>query len=224
LLQDSEELTVAYNKRASILGQHSKEIMQKASSRALYAWVAGLTTGAANLLPSTGSARAATGTSQTLLRLAITKADILDALHVMDRQDIPQNGRNMIVTPTQHRDLLLIDDFVRADAYGTSNIPEGVIGKIYGCTVWVRSRCVTVAIANTIKTEEAVAVASDQDTAVFWQEDQVRTAMGSAKIFIDNDKPEYYGSIFSAMKRFGAVAARNDNKGIVGLYEDHSTL
>lgn len=220
LLQDSEGLTVAYNKRASILDQHGKEIMQKAASRALYKWVEDVLVANGNVLPTTGVARAASGPSQTGNRNAVTKADILTAKNVLDRQDTPLVGRHFIATPDMYNDLLAIDEFTRADAYGVSQIPNGAVGRLFGFTVWLRSRVVTTSATDVIKTEEAAAAATDQDAAVFWQADMVRSAMGSTKIYIDNDKPEYYGSIFSAMQRFGAKKTRNDDKGIVVLFED----
>ncbi len=220
LLQDSEELTVAYNKRASILEQHGNEIMQKAASRALYKWVEDTLVANGNIIPTTGAGRNATGPSQTGLRRAITKADFLAAKGVMDAQDVPLNDRHVVVTPSMYNELLAIDEFTRADAYGVSQIPSGAVGRIFGFTVWMRSRVVTTDGTDVIKTEEAVAAATDQDAAVFYQASMVRTAMGSTKVYVDNDKPEYYGSIFSAMKRFGAKKARNDDKGIVVLFED----
>lgn len=219
LLQDSEELTVAYSKRASILDQHAKEIMQKASDRALYAWAVDVP--AASILPSTGgTGRPAPGPSQTGNRKEFLKADILSAKRILDRDDVPTTDRHMLVTADQHSDLLAIDDFVRADALAFSNIPEGMVGRIFGLTIWMRSRAITTNGSDAIKTEAAAAAATDQDAAVLWQAGMVRTAMGATKIFTDIGKPEFYGDIFSAMKRFGAVKTRNDNKGIVVLFED----
>lgn len=221
LLQDSEGLTVAYNKRASILDQHGKEIMQKAASRAPYKWAEDLTTGAGNIIASTGTVgRVASGPSQTGSRKEFLKVDIINAKTILDRQDISTLDRHMMITPDQHADLLKIDDFVRADALGFSNIPRGMIGMLFGMTIWMRSRVVTTDGSDVIKTEEAAAAATDQNAAIIWQADAVRTALGSSKVFIDNDKPEFYGSIFSVMKRFGAVKSRNDNSGIVLLFED----
>jgi len=56
---------------------------------------------------------------------------------------------------------------------------------------------------------------------VFYSPEYVRRASGVIQPFLDLDKPEYYGSIFSMLVRFGAQVARNDNKGVYILFEDN---
>ena len=46
----------------------------------------------------------------------------------------------IVVNPDDEALLLAIPEFIRADAYGASNIPSGVIGKIYGMNVLVHSK------------------------------------------------------------------------------------
>jgi hypothetical protein len=214
LLQDSEGLTVAYNKRASILDQHAKKINEKASNMALYDWAA---TGISQVL-TTGAARPAQSPSATGNRNAITATDILDAVGLLNQQDVPTLGRKIIVPASMYSDMLAIPEFTRADQFGTSNIPTGMIGRVYGVDVFMRS-AVTVYTGTTLKAEGATGLAADNEGAIMWHEDYVRRAVGATKIFIDNDKPEYYGTVMSAMTRFGALRARNDDKGVVAIIQ-----
>ena len=76
----------------------------------------------------------------------ITQADILD----MREQIIASNGdlsqAVLAVSTDQEKVMLQINDFVRADAYGSSNLPNGVIGRVYGMPVIV---------SNLIKAQQA---------------------------------------------------------------------
>lgn len=220
LLQDSEALTVAYDKRASILDQHAQKQMQKCGNRALYAWAGG----AATYIPSTGSSRAATGASQTGNRRALTLADLLEVKRRFHADDVipdnsPVNGI-AVITPSMYNDILGISQLTDAEKFGTPGLPQGVVSRILGFDIYVRSSVVVTDNSDVLKSEGAAAAATDQDAAVFYAPNMVRRAKGGVKVYVDNDKPEYYGSVFSTMVRFGATFARNDNKGVYLLFED----
>lgn len=213
-LQNSEALIVAYNKRASILDQIVKELNKKGSNRALYAWAAA---GASNVL-TTGAARATSSPNATGTRLALTSANIVAALSVMNQQDVPLEGRHILVNADMYQDILNIDKFVDVNKIGMANIPTGMVGKIFGATVWMRSSSV-VMTGTTIKAEGATGLALDNQAAVVWQEDMVRKGVGAKSIFINTGVAEYYGDILSALVRFGAIRSLNNDKGVVTISE-----
>lgn len=221
-VRDAEDAVVAYNKGQSAVIEAGQAIMEKAADRSPFSWCQGNTTGNGNIIETTGADKVATGTSQTGNRKALTKEDILQARRVLMAQDMwtgATGSKNMLITPSQEEDILKIDDFVRADAYGDSRIPSGVIGTLYGLNIWVRSRAVVCNNSSVIKTEAASAAATDQDTAVVWCSGAVRTAMGAPKLFVNPDVAEHYGMIVSSELRFGGINARGDNKGIVLITE-----
>lgn len=212
--QFSEGLMIAYNKRADLLEQHVKMINQKGEETALYNWAAtGIT-----VVPTTGSARATSSPSATGTRKALTAADVIKAINVLNQQDVPVEGRKIIVPADMYGDMLAIDNFVRADSFGTPNIPTGLIGRVYGCDVFMRSS-VTVYTGTTIKAQGAAGAAADNQGAIVWHPDFVRRAKGASKVLLRMDDPLYYGDVLSAVARFGAVRARLDNKGVVAIVE-----
>ena len=225
LLKDSESLTLYYNKRSSILDQHVKTINNKAAALALYKWAQGADS--TRITGSTGSMRPAGNSTggQTGTRKAFTEVDIIKMQNYFFADDLQQDINDIrgiaIVTPRQYQDLISIDNFKRYDALGTSNIPSGVIKRAYGFDFYVRSTTVSLNVSDTLNAEGAAGTTNTQDAALFYSADYVRRAVGSIKTYVDNDKPEYYGSIFSTMVRFGAIAARNDNKGVYILFEDN---
>jgi N4-gp56 family major capsid protein len=69
----------------------------------------------------------------------ITEDNILDMRkHLLDNEAMLEDCVLVIGTSSE-KAMLQIDDFIRADHYGSSNIPDGVIGKVYGVKVMVHT-------------------------------------------------------------------------------------
>lgn len=69
---------------------------------------------------------------------AITRDNILDMGLALDLQNVPKDGRVLVVTPTQYREMLDIADFIDASKFGSSApIMNGQLGMIYGVPVVV---------------------------------------------------------------------------------------
>lgn len=221
-LEIDENLTVAYDKRSSILDQQAKKIMQTVGETALYNWAAG----AASFIPTTGTTRAAEGASQTGNRKGIAKNDIISARQRFFVDDITgglsSNGVQgiAIITPAQYSDLLKISEFVDGEKYGRSNIPDGVISRAFGFDFYIRSSVVVTNNSDALKAQGAAAAATDQDAAIFYSPEYVRRAKSGIQVLVDDNKPEYLGGIMNARCRFGAAPARNDNKGVYLMFED----
>ena len=66
----------------------------------------------------------------------ILQTDILEARRLLNVAKVSKAGRFMMVSPDQEKAMLLIADFVRADAYGNAGgLINGEIGRVYGFTV-----------------------------------------------------------------------------------------
>lgn len=212
--QFSEGLMIAYNKRADLLEQHVKMINEKGEETALYNWAAD----GIEVIVTDGTARANSLPNATGTRKALTAANIRAALAKLNQQNVPTSGRKIIVNPDMYNDMLGIEDFVRADAFGTSNIPDGLIGRVYGADVFMRSS-VTVYTDTTIKAQGATGLAADNGGAIVWHPDFVRRAKGASTVMLRMQDPLYYGDVLSAVARFGAVQARLDQVGVVAIVE-----
>lgn len=69
----------------------------------------------------------------------ITEADILKMRKYLLKNEAIREDLVLIIDPDQEEAMLKIDKFVRADMYGSSNIPDGVIGRVYGIPVVVHN-------------------------------------------------------------------------------------
>lgn len=67
----------------------------------------------------------------------ISKAEILAAIEIMDRERVPADGRTLIVSPAHYASLLAIDSFVSSDYVDGRPIVTGRIGTLYGVPVVV---------------------------------------------------------------------------------------
>lgn len=67
----------------------------------------------------------------------ISKAEILAAIEILDRERVPQEGRTLIVSPAHYASLLAIDQFVNRDYVSGMPTVTGQIGTLYGIPVVV---------------------------------------------------------------------------------------
>lgn len=218
LLQDTEALIVSYPKRASILEDHSAVLNEQVADYFGNIW---LPSPAANIIRTSGAARAASSNGATGNRKAVTKNDFIDVFNKLNRMDIPQSDRFCCLPADFLADVLKIEEFVSAEKIGSANLIKGQIGELLGFKIFVRSRLgVYDNTATPVKRAfGAVPAATDNAAALFWHKMYVCRAEGSAKTFIDADKPEYYGTVFSALLRAGGRIARTDEKGVIALVE-----
>lgn len=66
---------------------------------------------------------------------AITRDGVLSARAKLLKNDADMNEVTLFVSVEQEMEMLKIAEFTRADIYGTSNVPAGMIGKVYGIPV-----------------------------------------------------------------------------------------
>lgn len=66
---------------------------------------------------------------------SLKAADILSARALLNKEKIPMVGRYIVINPDDEKSILGVDNFVRAESYGSAVIPNGEIGRIFGFTV-----------------------------------------------------------------------------------------
>lgn len=67
--------------------------------------------------------------------LSLNKAAILAAKEILMLADVPMEQCVMVVSPEQHQDLLMIDEFVSSDYVSGKPTVNGMIGSLYGMQV-----------------------------------------------------------------------------------------
>jgi hypothetical protein len=220
-----ETAFLSYDKRMSILNQHISTLEDVLVNNALYKWAP---SGATRQVRTTGTAvGTALAPSATGTRNAITLADILKAKSILDSENVPAAGRVLLLPSDMYNaQLLAIADVYQAQSYGTSALPSGVVTRIHGFDVMIRS---TVVVYDNTATPVIKAVAdsgtpssaaaTDNLAALAYHPNFVAKAMGSTDVFITEQVAEYYGSIVSAMQLFGASKMRTSQTGVVAIVQ-----
>lgn len=220
-----ETAFISYDKRMSVLNQHINTLEEVLTNNALYKWAP---VGAGTFVKTTGSAvNTALAPSASSTRLAITLADILKAKSILDSANVPAEGRILVMPSDMYNaQLLAIADVYQAQSYGSSALPSGVVNRIHGFDIMVRSTVVVYDNTATpvLKTVNDSGVPSspastDNLACLAYHPSFVAKAVGNADVFIDENNPAYYGSIVSALQLFGASKMRTAQTGIVAIVQ-----
>ena len=147
------------------------------------------------IIGSTGAAYTY-GTSNAA---AIADAGIRKAIQILDDQDVPMDGRSLVVPPTARNSMLGIARFTEQAFKGTgSTLMNGEFGDIYGVKVYVSTNCDTAAGNSTT---DRVALMFQRDWAVLVEQLGVRSQT--------QYKQEYLGTLFTADTLYGAAELRD---------------
>lgn len=219
-ITDIDELQTSYAKRTSVLGQHIDILNDRIALETAVNWA---TNTAASQVVTTGAdVTSALAPSATGTRKAITKEDIVKAAALFDRQNVPTTGRFLLLPSDMYYQLFSDAELLSGDYMNRSSQEMGVIAELYGFQIMKRSAVAIFDESATVYTKKAVGAAgaaTDSLGALAWQTNSVANALGDIKVFADEDKPEYYGSIFSALVMHGSTVTRNDEKGIVSFVQ-----
>lgn len=225
LITNIDELQTSYDKRQSVIGQQISTLTERIGSVVAVSWAA---SGADNIVETTGSA---VGTSLppsgTGTRKAVALADIASLAKKLDKDNIPQMGRKLLMDADMFWELHQISDVVRASYNGfKSNVLQtGVVSQLFGFDIMVRP---TVAVfakgGTTAKAVGAAAAADDRRACIAFHPSVVSRALGSMTPMYDagsngNGKPEYLGSTFNMEVMLGSAIMRDDMKGVASLVQ-----
>jgi len=220
-----ETAFLSYDKRMSVLRQHINTLEEVLVNNALYKWAPA---GAGTFVKTTGSAVSnALAPSATSTRLAITLADILNAKGKLDEANVPSEGRILLMPSSMYNaQLLAIQDVYRQDSYGQSALPSGVVNRIHGFDIMIRS---TVVVYDNSATPALKAVndsgtpsspaTTDNLACLAYHPAFVAKAMGNTEVMINENVAEYYGTVISSFQLFGASKMRTSQTGIVAIVQ-----
>jgi len=130
---------------------------------------------------------------------AIADAGIRKAIQILDDQDVPMDGRSLVVPPTARNSMLGIARFTEQAFKGNgSTLMNGEFGDIYGVKVYVSTNCDTAAGNSTT---DRVALMFQRDWSVLVEQIGVRSQT--------QYKQEYLGTLFTADTLYGASELRD---------------
>ena len=129
----------------------------------------------------------------------IADAGIRTAIQLLDDQDVPMDGRSLVVPPVARNSMLGIARFTEQAFKGTgSTLMNGEFGDIYGVKVYVSTNCDT-ASGNTAS--DRVALMFHRDWAVLVEQLGIRSQT--------QYKQEWLGTLFTADTLYGVAELRD---------------
>ena len=130
---------------------------------------------------------------------ALTDAAIRRSIQRLDDNDVPMDGRFLIVPPSTRNTLMGIDRFTEqafvGEVGGGNTIRSGEVGNVYGVPVFVSSN------ADTATDGDRICLLGHKDFAVLVEQMGVRTQT--------QYKQEYLGDLFTADTLFGVKELRD---------------
>lgn len=216
LSQNLEEVELSYDKRTSMLQQSKENLRQAVIEDILHNWAKDVT----NKITTDGSAEDAHIPSATGKRKAMTKATVMEVKKKMDLDDVPSEGRCMLLDSVMYNQLLAsLTDAEVVNFLAGANPETGVIGKYLGFEFYERSRALKTAAGGTLKDWGKSEAATDSAAGLAWQKGCVSRAMGEVVAFENTKDATYYGDVFSFGMRAGGSPIRHDKKGVVLIYQ-----
>lgn len=137
----------------------------------------------------------------------LTDAAIRKIIQRLDDQDVPEEGRFMIVPPSARNTLMGLARFTEqafvGEAGGNNTIRTGQIGNVYGIPVYVSSNCdyLNSAADGSGTNIGRVVLIGHKDAAVLVEQQKVRSQA--------QYKQEYLGTLYTADTIFGVKELRD---------------
>ncbi len=221
LVEDIEEIQNSYSKRDSIMFDHKSKLKEEIALNTMFDW--SVDGGSDNIVRTTGSSitgNAPVGAVGT--RKAFTLADLINLSANLDLQLIPDDGRRVLLLPTRlYNDLFRDPELTTIDTMNKKSLPTGVHAGIMGFNIIKRSFVVNYDATAANKNPIGGAVsATDQSGGIAYHPDFVTKALGSIKVYFEENSPIYFGDILSSQVLFKAHFMRTGKVGIAGIVQD----
>lgn len=219
LIPQAETIELSYNKRESVLSEYEAALRQLIAESVLYDWCPSVS---GNLLRTNGAAVNSHLAGTTGNRKKFTTSDLKAAQLALNKQNIPLEDRYALLSADMYQQLT---DDLSATQYRdfsmTFDAKDGVLGKLFGFNIMMRSNvvCYTNDVTPAAKAFGSVNTPDENDAVLCWQKNAVERALGSINFFERAGDPTYYGDIYSVAIRMGSRKRRNDEKGILAIIQ-----
>ncbi|MDR3681553.1 MAG: P22 phage major capsid protein family protein [Flavipsychrobacter sp.] len=217
LIPNADTMELSYNKRESVLSEHEAALRQVTADSILIDWAP-----AVNFVRTSGDAVISHLTGTTGNRKKFGISDLKYAMLTLNKQNVPVEERYALMSADMYQQLTDSMDATQYRDYSQAfDAKDGVLGRLYGFNIMMRSNVVTYTNDTTpvVNAYGASAAATDNDGVLCWQRNAVERALGEVKFFDRIGDPTYYGDVYSVLVRMGARKRRGDERGIVAIVQ-----
>lgn len=204
IVTDIETISLAYDKRASVLLGHKDALRIKSANKILYKIGPATNTATSPVFASTGSVSAFLGSSKK----SLDSKDISNMATKFDDMLAPKEGRVLVLPNDVYWDFVENNPVLKAQ-FGYSSkqgVVTGVVIEYYGFKLLRRSDLpyYTLTSKNKIAYGATPASGDYQACLAFVENYTWGRAMGTSKMYFQKDSPIYFGDITNFGLHFGA--------------------
>lgn len=216
LIPHADTVELSYDKRESVLRQDKLKLQDGVALDFIFNW----SPAKEQCIETTGKEVDAYTDKATGKRNGICKADVLGLMTRFNNDDIPQEGRYLLLDAQMYSQLLNDLTANENTAFlASADAQNGILGKLYSFNVMMRSKVGLYTAAKAPKAWSAAGTATDLAAALAWHDRSVCRALGEVKAFENEGDPTYYGDIYSFLVRAGGRIMRSDKKGVMALIQ-----
>ncbi|MFU2094350.1 hypothetical protein ACQ1P2_03785 [Ornithobacterium rhinotracheale] len=219
----AETVELSYDKRRSVLDQDIANLSEEVAEGMLTNMVVSpigenKSLPAKNILETTGANAKPLLENATGDRKKWTLSDLQRMQNLLRSQKAWSEGNMYALLPANALlDLFPADSQLTAtymQSVTEQERREGVIYKVQGFNILVRSSVFVMAQNKDFKAFGAVVEATDSEAAIFWNKNMIEKAIGDLETFERVKDPQWYGDIYSFLVRIGGRAKRKDFEGV----------
>lgn len=212
----ADTVELSYNKRESVLRQDKAALQDSVAKSMIYSWLPEKK----YCIETTGTAVDAHSPNAAGKRKALCRADVEKLMTKFNADNIPQEGRYLLLDAYMYDQLLADLTSVQNQAFfASADAQRGILGKLFSFNVMMRSEVAVYGDGIVKKTEDAAGAATDLAAGLAWHENSVCRALGEVNAFEKEKDPTYYGDIYSFLVRAGGRPMREDVKGLISLVQ-----
>ena len=212
----ADTVELSYNKRESVLRQDKATLQESVAKSMIYSWLPEKK----YCIETTGTAVDAHSPNAAGKRKALCRADVEKLMTKFNADNIPQEGRYLLLDAYMYDQLLADLTSVQNQAFfASADAQRGILGKLFSFNVMMRSEVAVYGDGIVKKTEDAAGAATDLAAGLAWHENSVCRALGEVNAFEKEKDPLYYGDIYSFLVRAGGRPMREDVKGLIALVQ-----
>lgn len=215
-ISNADQSELSYNKRESVLRNDKLKLMDAVALDFIYNW----SPDSARCVVTTGAEVDAYTPDATGKRNGLCKADVLALMTKFNEEDIPQEGRYLLLDAQMYSQLL---DSLTANEntafLASADAQNGVLGKLFSFNVMMRSKVGVYTNAKAKKAWSETGAATDLAAGLAWHDQSVCRALGEVNAFENEGDPTWYGDIYSFLVRAGGRIMRSDSKGVMAIIQ-----
>ena len=140
-----------------------------------------------------------------------TDAFFRDMIQKLDDNDVPMDGRSLVVPPSARNQIMGITRYTSADFVSGTPVQSGLIGNLYGVDVYVSSNCevIETATENSAGPEVRAGLLFHSDAIVMAEQLAVRSQT--------QYKQEYLSTLYTADTLYGVECYRPESGLVLAL-------